>query len=444
MDDATYEKMKKVKEDFHPQAMSIPGVHGTSIGLKEVAGTLTDTFAIVIHLTEKRSLDDVAVDERIPEEIEGFPTDVIEHEQPSTSVGDVRHLSQSADDAKYRPLEGGAQLRSPEMYGTLGCMVYEVVNDGSNQKTVYYVLSNKHVLGDVENSTFQPEYNHKDRIGNVVRNSGSSNKVDAAISSIQWYDDAGVARIVDIGNVEGTYTLGPNDLPYYVQKRGAITGLRVGAISQIDYSGDRNDGWHFEGQYYISAKINFAEPGDSGSAVVDLDNKVVGLLWGTALSGSIYMGCASPINLVLQKLSVQMLTFEESFALPPYSETLTDKLEALLNQSSRGQGYWEAWREHKIYLLERFHQTARLQAIWQKTPEVELRDMMRSAALNPDSKIPSTIGTEDTVQVFKKLRDGLKKYLETDQKGELKGQIDSFCQFVEDNIGRSWSEALSD
>jgi hypothetical protein len=34
MGDATFDRMKKAKESYHPKAISIPGVHATSIGVK--------------------------------------------------------------------------------------------------------------------------------------------------------------------------------------------------------------------------------------------------------------------------------------------------------------------------------------------------------------------------------------------------------------------------
>ena len=51
-----------------------PGVAGIDIGYKTVEGEKTDTLAIVVYVAEKR---DVPPDERIPQEIQGIPTDVV-------------------------------------------------------------------------------------------------------------------------------------------------------------------------------------------------------------------------------------------------------------------------------------------------------------------------------------------------------------------------------
>jgi hypothetical protein len=74
-------------------------VHATSIGTKLVAGKTTDTFAITIHVTKKKPLNDVPLGERIPKELEGFPTDVIEHDLPAPCK----------DEGRYRPVLGGIQ-----------------------------------------------------------------------------------------------------------------------------------------------------------------------------------------------------------------------------------------------------------------------------------------------------------------------------------------------
>ena len=77
MDDTTFEQMKQAKEYFHATVMTIPGVHGTSIGVKRTKGKPTGQLAICVHLTEKRTLSTIPPEEQIPLEVDGFPTDII-------------------------------------------------------------------------------------------------------------------------------------------------------------------------------------------------------------------------------------------------------------------------------------------------------------------------------------------------------------------------------
>ncbi len=423
MDTATFERMKEAQERYHATAMKIPGVHGTSIGLKSVGGKLTRKFAIVIHLTKKRPAAEVPPDERIPKQIDGFPTDVIEHEQPEPHD----------DGSKYRPVSGGAQLAVSNHYGTLGC----IVTDRSD--SAMCALSNKHVLLDPGQGVFQPKTDPVcDAIGWTKRSVLSTN-VDGGISSLDRYDVGWSASILEIGNVAGSRTITWADLPCPVRKRGRTTGLRSGRMTSINYSGTRTDGWNFTNQQFILPDSGtFTEPGDSGSAVVDGAIKVVGLLWG----GSPSHGASSPIDAVCAQLNIQVKAFAAAEEVqPPYSETVTGRLEALLRESSRGQSYWTAIRRHQLTVVHLFHKVPRLHALWLKLPQEELVDVVTKAIQKPDSKIPSKIGSEDTVAVLGQLRNALKRYV-TDE--ELTQQIDALYRDLTENIGKSWRKALAD
>jgi hypothetical protein len=425
MDNATFEKMKEAQQRYHSTAMNIPGVHGTSIGLKRVKGKLTRKFAIVIHLTKKRPAADVPANERIPKQIEGFPTDVIEHDQPEPHD----------DGGKYRPVQGGCQLAVSNHYGTLGC----IVKDRSD--SAMCALSNQHVLLGQGTGVFQPKTDPVcDAIGWTKRSVLSTN-VDGGISSLDRYDVTSTAKIIDIGNVTGSRTLTWADLPCAVKKRGRTTGLRSGRITSINYNGQRTDGWNFTGQQFIQSDAGtFSEPGDSGSAVVDSAVKVVGLLWGGALAPGTY-GASSPIEQVCSQLNVEVQVFTAAEVQPAYSETLAGRLEALLLETSRGRDYWKAIQRHQLTVVHMFHQVPRLHAVWLKLPYEELVEAVTKAIRNPDSKIPSKIGSQDTVAVLGQLRSSLKRYV-TDE--ALARQIDALYRDLTGNIGKSWRKALAD
>jgi len=183
MDKTTYEKIKAAQENYHPTAMNIPGVNGTSIGMKQVAGELTDTYALCIHLTKKKPLDEVPSGERIPQEVEGVTTDVIESPPAELCVGSSEyHLPHhvNEDQGEYRPLKGGCQIYCNESGGTLGCFVTDTTT-GS-----VYALTNSHVVKYANNAAvFQPD--HK----NVCRQFGEStnatprgNKPDVALCTL--------------------------------------------------------------------------------------------------------------------------------------------------------------------------------------------------------------------------------------------------------------------
>jgi hypothetical protein len=423
MDDATFEKMRKVQESHHARLMRIPGVHGTSIGHKIVHGESTDTLAIIVHLTKKKPLSELPENERIPKEIGGFPTDIIEHDQPEANE----------DNSKRRPVLGGIQLAieagfAHANYGTLGCIVRARTNN------TLYALTNQHVLQGTTGDVCQPKVDASDVIGTKIRMVLSSD-VDGGLSSL---DVAPEASIVDLGNVTGSYVVTSKYLPYPVKKRGRTTLVTHGKIWSLSYRGVRNDGWNFTGQQFILTDGgDFSRPGDSGSAVVDSQMRVVGLLWGSAGPN----GVASPIDKVMAQLDIMVAAGPLPEVLP-YEATTLGKLEALLSQSTRGRGYWKAFRSHGGRVQHLFHHTPRLYAVWRKTPGTELMEAIRKAVANPDSRVPSKIGGHNTVEVLTKLHNALKRYVKEDV--TFKQQIDSLYRDIVDNIGVSWRKALSD
>jgi len=56
--------------------MRKPNVVGVGIGFRQRSGELTDELAIIVSVTHKVPMEDLAPEDRIPSEIEGVPVDV--------------------------------------------------------------------------------------------------------------------------------------------------------------------------------------------------------------------------------------------------------------------------------------------------------------------------------------------------------------------------------
>ena len=78
MNEEEYEHARRVQQRVEDRLLALPGVHGVSIARKNGDGAL----AIVVHVSQKRLAAELPEAERIPAEIEGVPTDVIETAQP--------------------------------------------------------------------------------------------------------------------------------------------------------------------------------------------------------------------------------------------------------------------------------------------------------------------------------------------------------------------------
>jgi hypothetical protein len=108
-----------VKRAAQARLRSIPGVHAVGVGHKMVNGQPTSDIAIMVFVTRKKDISEIAPEEVIPTEIDGVKTDVYESSAP-------RHHG-DRDGKLYKELLGGIQIEGvsqsgffSDYFGTLG------------------------------------------------------------------------------------------------------------------------------------------------------------------------------------------------------------------------------------------------------------------------------------------------------------------------------------
>lgn len=327
--------IRPAKERVEDELLQLPGVRGVDINEKTVGGKPTGELSIVVYVEEKKPKSDLDDDEVIPEEIEGIPTDVQEEKielQPASLGLDryvaVTDLEPQIDTAQYTPLRGGISmgpcrsvyLEPPDVpepgnyifTGTFGA----VVEDRSTGKRM--ALTNFHVAcvddtwsaGDVmaQPSRVDGGSCPADRFGTLTRAVLSEN-VDGAVVAIDSAEDSD-CTIEEIGPVKGIVGA---SIGMAVRKRGRTTELTYGTVDSTDVtlSIDYGDGL---GVQTLKKQIRvvpdtaknprFSDKGDSGSVVVDGNNKVLGLLFAGTSSGSATF--LNPIQKALDELDVDM------------------------------------------------------------------------------------------------------------------------------------------
>jgi len=291
---------------------SIPGVTHVSVGVKERGHRATDTMGIRVYVQEKRPLDQLPPQERIPNEIGGVPTDVIVS----------RTFRHTFDFTRYRPVRGGASITNRIIgvnkdhtdtvmrFGTFGCTA-TLTSDGSP-----LLLGNYHVLmangakkGD---NVYQPgpalwdpvpvadapvrPHDDTDMIAKIVKGVLGP-RVDAAVARL---DVSSCCHCCGIEYRDEIIGLSEDGMPpsdkilglraavssTRVYKSGAMTGRTSGTV--MDTKGDpiklTFDGVEttFIEQIYIASDdglFTFSSEGDSGSAIIDEDGYIVGLLF---------------------------------------------------------------------------------------------------------------------------------------------------------------------
>jgi hypothetical protein len=293
-------------------------------GKKVVAGLETNRDAIRVGVTRKIPEAQLARKDVIPKRVKGMETDVFETEE-------IKALD---DTAKYRPAPGGVSGGHPKVTaGTISPFRL----DG-----VLYIISNNHVIANCNDcslgdQTWQPgAYDGgqaQDTIGHlaiwcpIIYEEGESscpiagfaarilnglaklfhsksrlrpvsegvNLVDCAVS--RPLDDSDILEeILDIGKPAGFAEAKRGE---FVKKRGRTSLLTEGVVldtegvSRVNYGEGRTA--VFEDQI-ITTKL--ADPGDSGSLVLNDKNEIVGLLFG----GSEQMTIVNKISNVIAEM----------------------------------------------------------------------------------------------------------------------------------------------
>jgi len=322
----------KAKSRHLNTILKLANVVGAGVGYKVTQTGRTDEMSIMVAVSRKLPKGELRPADLVPRHIDGVRTDVIE-------TGRLRALSAPRD--RMRPAQPGSSIAHFECTaGTFGCLVKR---DGEQ-----FILSNNHVLatlnqakvgdpilqpgptdggtmadqiatladfvpidfGDEEPdcqwatwleqalNTLAQMTNSAHRL-QAIKLTPGMNKVDAALAR-PLSPDLVRPEILDIGLPAG---VGEATLGTRVKKSGRTTGFTTGAIQtidmtvQIDYDGPVAT---FHGQLLATP---MSQRGDSGSVVLDQQNRVVGLLF----AGSDRATMINPIDQVLKALRVTVV-----------------------------------------------------------------------------------------------------------------------------------------
>jgi hypothetical protein len=302
--------VRAVLQERRNELLAKPNVVAAGIGFKTVQGNGDGTLSIVCSVTHKVRPQLLSPQDRIPDSIEGIPTDIV-------PTGPFYAFQARTD--RHRPAPGGVSIGHRDITaGTLGCLVRR-----NNQ---VFILSNNHVLANSNDATvgdpiLQPgpfdggrlpadqiaelsefvpirfvgapsDCSFADAVARVLnalaRMIGSDtrlkavtmqvgeNHVDAAIAR-PLADDLVTPEILEIGRIQG---LGRGELGMAIKKSGRTTGLTQGQILQVDVTVDVQYGAGRVARFTDQLLAGpMSQGGDSGSAVLDSGNRLVGLLF---------------------------------------------------------------------------------------------------------------------------------------------------------------------
>ena len=123
------EDLRRVYREFSEFIRRKPNVLRWGIGYKEVGGVPSDTLAFIVTV----SLREASADQRIPDQFQGVPVEVVEGEP----------IEPYANDGIFRPAPGGVAISNQGSFGrgTLGCYLRCEAYPNN-----LFLLTNNHVI----------------------------------------------------------------------------------------------------------------------------------------------------------------------------------------------------------------------------------------------------------------------------------------------------------
>lgn len=288
--------------DKNQQFLDKENVIGVGAGKKYTNGQPTGEEAVVFFVEKKVDASSLRKRNMVPPTVDGYKTDVF-------NVGRIKPEGKLIK--KVRPITPGYGCgHSQVTAGTIGGIFMW------NNKPV--ILSNNHVIANTnrakignaivnpaqyDGGNYKNPYHRIARLTKFVKINAANNYQDSAIAELMnecgkiKYTDA----IYNIGSPTGIAEVAVGDA---VQKSGRTTGYTTGKVVSVGTS---------VAVYYGSQPKRFKDciittdmsrGGDSGSLLIDMDNRVVGLLF----AGSSKVTIHNPIKYPMETYGLKLMT----------------------------------------------------------------------------------------------------------------------------------------
>lgn len=334
MTDTILAQVRGIYPQVVPQLLQKPNVVACGIGYKVTEQGQTDQLSLVVSVVRKLPKSELTSQALIPSSVDGMVTDVVE-------TGKIRALMPGPTD-RYRPAQPGISIGHYQITaGTFGLLV--------RRRGELFIISNNHVLansnaaqagdlilqpGPADGGTtadriatlaeFVPlDFGQEEGTCSIAQTiasllnalanlSGSSHRLQAVqMTAGRNLMDVALARpdsadlvspqIMNIGLPTG---VAEPTLGLAIQKMGRTTGLTQGTVQQIDVT--VNVDYHGQTAHFTDQVIagRMSSPGDSGSSILDMQRRVVGLLF----AGSDQVTIFTPIQTILDRLELEVIT----------------------------------------------------------------------------------------------------------------------------------------
>ena len=309
-----------IKDRASRRLLALPHVNAVGLGGREKNGQPTGEIVLKVFVTRKKPAGDLPADDLIPASIEGVPTDVVEMGplvRTAIVPGAKVPVPDQMDETYTMPLQVGVAIvvdAHTESEGTMGCLLRDRTDD-----TAVYALTNYHVAANDDGKLMlswrvlqrkEPEPSQLHEPFGTAAGGAEDHLRDAAVfrldPAMKW-----LPAIRDLGFVKGTHTVTIAEAAlqtYQVRKRGARSGVTGGVVIAVGADGSTDGTYHHNAiairpnpdPASATQRMIFGDHGDSGSAVINDSNEVVGLHYAADVGdGLLLNGFSIPIAAVL-------------------------------------------------------------------------------------------------------------------------------------------------
>jgi len=246
------------------------------------------------------------------------------------------------------------------------------------------------------------------------------------------------------GPLKGYYFIQDSDIhpgPYLVKKSGARTGKTHGNVTALDRVGYRGTSV-FRRQYSGVMTVafdednednsnpdadSFSDHGDSGAAVLNDDDKMVGTVFAHTDDGT---GLVTPIQPIINAFDITIATaqtagqtqtvppYERSMLAPsrapiaggmPVSKNLLDVQQEIL-ATSAGQEYADAITQHAGEVQRLINTNRRVAAVWQRSGGPQIIQAALNMLQNRNQAFPAEIEGKPLADCIAKIQKVLLRY----------------------------------
>jgi hypothetical protein len=387
--------------EIRERLLAYPNVEDVGVGVKETRDELTQQMAFRVIVTDKVPEIDLSPAQRIPDEIDGFRTDVIVKREQTPVIG----FNDENDATNYSRKVGGVMIGNDKglHVGTLGCFARR----NSDNSVVF--LSNHHVLfsdgASIGAKVGQPRHETAccctcNEIGEVL--DGEYGALDCAIGKLK----SGVRFITKIRKIlrHDTTTelqglISGSAAPLSgteVWKVGARTGLTRGTVAQVAPDVEVHP---------LAPFPKVADSGDSGSVVVDLASGNVVALLKSIDSATRTLAYATPIPAVLTRLDITIIPsdptldtdvadWDEDEPEPLLSmarRTAFEDMAAQLDASPAGKALVDLFRRHSQDVLHLVNHQRAVTVAWHRNQGPTWLAALARSAREPAYRLPADV-----------------------------------------------------